>query len=224
MINARLEKTYDTPWKYGIYKTFLIWGWKVSYLLLFQIFYLIDNLMSELIQLILTFRNKRWEFPRKVSSVTLLSIKINSLAKVLNDNIEGYLYVDDFLICYRGKHMIIIERQLQLCLNKIAIWAMENGFKLSSSKTVGMHLCIKWRLHPDPELRVYNSPIKIVPETNVLDLLFDSKHAFLPHIKMLKNKCLQSLNILKFVSCIDWGADSMVLLYLCRSLIRSKLD
>jgi hypothetical protein len=40
-----------------------------------------------------------------------LSIKINSLAKVLNDNIEGSLYVDDFLICYRGKNMNNIERQ-----------------------------------------------------------------------------------------------------------------
>jgi predicted RNA-binding protein Jag len=57
-----------------------------------------------------------------ILSVTLFSIKINSLAKVLNDNIEGSLYVDDFLICYRGKNMNNIERQLQLCLNKI-----ENG-------------------------------------------------------------------------------------------------
>jgi hypothetical protein len=31
-----------------------------------------------------------------ILSVTLSSIKINSLAKVLNDNIEGALYVDDF--------------------------------------------------------------------------------------------------------------------------------
>jgi hypothetical protein len=47
-----------------------------------------------------------------ILSVTLLSI----LAKVLNDNIEGSLYVDDFLICYRGKNMNTIERQLQLYL------------------------------------------------------------------------------------------------------------
>jgi hypothetical protein len=63
---------------------------------------------------------------------------LNSLAKVLNDNIEGSLYVDDFLICYRGKNMNNIERQLQLCLNKIEQWAMENGYKFSSSKTLGM--------------------------------------------------------------------------------------
>jgi hypothetical protein len=40
-----------------------------------------------------------------ILSVTLFSIKINSLTKVLNDNIEvSSLYVDVFLICYRGKH------------------------------------------------------------------------------------------------------------------------
>ena len=54
-----------------------------------------------------------------ILSVTLFSININRLAKVLNDNIEGSLYVDDFLICYRGENVNTIERQLQLCLNKI---------------------------------------------------------------------------------------------------------
>ena len=120
--------------------------------------------------------------------------------------------------------MNTIERQLQICLNKIEKWAMENRFKFSSSKTVEMHFCNKRGLHPDPELKLYNSPIKIVPETKFVGLLFDSKLTFLPHIKMLKNKSLKALNILKFVSITDWGADSTVLLNLYRSLIRSKLD
>ena len=60
-----------------------------------------------------------------ILSVTLFSIKINSLAKVLNDN---------FLICFRGKNMNIIKGQLQLYLNKIENLAMVNGFKFSSSK------------------------------------------------------------------------------------------
>jgi hypothetical protein len=38
-----------------------------------------------------------------ILSAALLSININSLAKVLNDNIKVYLYVDDFLVCYWGK-------------------------------------------------------------------------------------------------------------------------
>jgi hypothetical protein len=32
-----------------------------------------------------------------ILSITLFSIKINSLAKVLNDNIEGSLYVASFI-------------------------------------------------------------------------------------------------------------------------------
>ena len=41
---------------------------------------------------------------------------------------------------------------------------------------------------------------------------------------MLKNKSRKALNILRFVSSTNWGADSTVLLNLYRSLIRSKLD
>jgi hypothetical protein len=51
-----------------------------------------------------------------------------------------------------------------------------------------------------------------ISETKFVGLLFDSKLTFLPHIKMLKNKSLKALNILKFVSSTDWGADSTVLL------------
>ena len=49
-----------------------------------------------------------------ILSATLFSIKINSLANVLNDNIEVFSDVDDFLICVRGKNMNIVERKLQL--------------------------------------------------------------------------------------------------------------
>ena len=76
-----------------------------------------------------------------ILSPTLFSIKINSLAGVLNQGVEGSLYVDDLLICYRAKNMNNIERQRTL--NKIEKWATENGFKFSSAKSVGMHFCKK---------------------------------------------------------------------------------
>ena len=56
------------------------------------------------------------------------------------------------MVCYRGKNMNIIERQLELCLHKVESWAMENGYNFSSSKTVGMHFCNKRELHPYPDL------------------------------------------------------------------------
>ena len=71
---------------------------------------------------------------------------------------------------------------------------MENGFKFSSSKTLGMHFCNKRELHPDPELKLYNSPIKIVSETKCLGLFFFIVNLpFYPILKCLKIRALKLL-------------------------------
>ena len=74
-----------------------------------------------------------------ILSVTLFILKINSIIKCLPAGVRGSLYVDDFLICFRSKSIIAIERQLQPCINSIQTWAEENGFQFSKSKTVCMH-------------------------------------------------------------------------------------
>jgi hypothetical protein len=115
-----LEKAYDTTWKYGILKDLFDMGLKG------KLPNFISNFLSERefnVRVNSTYsdiQEQEMGVPQgSILSVTLFSIKINSLAKIVSDNIEGSLYVDDFLICYRGKNMNNIERQLQLCLNKI---------------------------------------------------------------------------------------------------------
>ena len=54
-----------------------------------------------------------------ILSVTLFSVNINSITQCLKPGVDFSLYVDDFQVCYRSSNMSIIERQLQLCLNKL---------------------------------------------------------------------------------------------------------
>ena len=117
-----------------------------------------------------------------------------------------------------------IERILQGCLTKLETWADHNGFLFSKTKTVCMHFCNKRIPHPDPSLKLYNTEIPIVPEAKFLGLIFDSKLSFKPHIANLKKKCLKAMNLLRVVAHTDWGADSITLLRLYRSIVRSKLD
>ena len=86
-----------------------------------------------------------------------------------------------------------------------------------------MHFRLKRKLHPNPDLFLYGNKIKIVEETKFLGLLFDSKLSFRPHNKLLKSWCLKALDILQIVSSTDWVADTIILLNLYRSLVRSKL-
>ena len=73
------------------------------------------------------------------SSVILLSLKINSLATFLKNEALRSLYVDDFVHCYKSKNMNSVERQMQLCHQKIQNWADENDFTFSKTKTACVH-------------------------------------------------------------------------------------
>ena len=146
------------------------------------------------------------------------------MAKVLSKDVEGSLYVDDFLMSYRAKNTKSCERQLQVCLRKIEEWCIENGFKFSPSKTVCVHFHNKRSILPEPDLYLNGNRIKVVGETKFLGVIFDQKLSFIPHLKSLKSRCMKALDIIKVVANQEWGADKSVLLNLYRSLIRSKLD
>ncbi|WP_144077465.1 reverse transcriptase domain-containing protein, partial [Solemya velum gill symbiont] len=97
-----------------------------------------------------------------ILSVTLFAVKINSISNCLKPDTEGTLFVDDFSISYRSKHMLTIERHLQQCLCRLEQWADQNGFTFSSSKTVCMHFCQLRSLHPDPTLTLFKRNIPVV--------------------------------------------------------------
>ena len=107
-----------------------------------------------------------------ILSVTLLSIKINNIVKALNQGVDCSLYVDDFLFCYRSKHIHTIERQLQQCLNKIRKWTLENGFKFSKTKTQCMHFCQLFGLHNNPVLKLDGVEIPVVDQYEIVSCLF----------------------------------------------------
>jgi len=134
---------------------------------------------------------------------SLFGLKINSIVKTVSPGVDCSLYVDDFLICY--KHIHIIERHLQQCLNKLSDWADTNGFKFSPSKTVCIHFCKLRKFHPDPILLLNGTPIPVVEETKFLGVIFDRKLSFIPHIKHLKDKCTKALNLLRVLAHTSWG-------------------
>ena len=131
-----------------------------------------------------------------ILSVTLFSVKINSITRCLKPGVDCSLYVDDFQICYRSSNVSIIERQLQLCLNKLQQWATDNGLRFSKTKTLCMHICQKRGLHLDPQLFLDKRPIPVVEETKSMGFIFDRKLSFIPHLTYVKKKALKALNIL----------------------------
>ena len=69
-----------------------------------------------------------------ILSVTLFILKINSIADVIPASFQKSLFVDDFSVSCSSRNIASIERQLQLCLNKVEKWADENGLSFLKPK------------------------------------------------------------------------------------------
>ena len=158
-----------------------------------------------------------------VLSIMLFNIKIN-IVKNINSGTSCALYVDDFLICYRARNMNHIERQLQICLEKLHKWTTENGLKFSKEKTKCVHFFNQRRLHLHPVLKIDHTEIPVVEHYTFLGVIFDRKLSFILHIKYLRTKCNKTIQLLRTFTHTNWGGSKETLLKLYCSLIRSRLD
>ena len=97
-----------------------------------------------------------------VLSVMLFNIKINDIVKNINSRTNCASYVDDFLICYKARNINHIERQLQICFDKLHKWTTENGSKFLKEKMKCIHFCNQRKLLLYPVLKIDHTEIPIV--------------------------------------------------------------
>jgi hypothetical protein len=222
-----LEKAYDTTWKHGILVDLHNMGLRG------RLPAFISNFLSNREFRVRVGSTLSDPHPQEMGvpqgsilSVTLFIVKINSIVTVLPQSnfLQYSLFVDDFSISCRGRTTHLVQRQMQLVINKVQEWADRNGFRFSQSKTVCVHFCNQRRLHDDPILTLNGVPIPVVEEAKFLGLIFDRKLNFKAHIAATRRKCNNPINLLKVLSHFDWGADRKILLQLFRSLVRSKID
>ena len=159
-----------------------------------------------------------------VLSCTLFSLAISELAKVIPANTDCTLYVDDFAIYASGANLPRLTRLIQVAVNKAHVWLIERGFTVNTSKTKAVHFTKMRGFFLEPELSLGNTRIQFTEQYKFLGLIMDRKLSWKPHIQAVRNQCLKSINVLKVLSSVSWGADRASMMHIHRMLIRSKLD
>ena len=221
-----LEKAYDTTWRHHILKTLFNLG-IVGELPRFIKNFLSDRKMKIRIDNALSNSYTQHEgVPQgSVLSCSLFALAINELPNCLPQFVECSLFVDDFAIFTRSANFAAAERRIQIAINNAAQWTMLHGFTFSPrKKTASMHFTKKRGVFPNPELSMRGNPIRFTREMKFLGLTLDPKLSYIPHLKILKGRCLKALDLIKCLSRKTWGADRSTLLKIYRALIRSKLD
>ena len=220
-----MEKAYDTTWRHGVLKKFHKMGVKGNMLRFLNSFlsnrYLKVRVGSTLSS---SFCQEEGVPQGSVLSVTCFAVAINGIIDTLTPRVKGSLFVDDFVIYISSYDALSACRDLQKSINAVSKWALNNGFKFSTTKTVAVRFTRSRRQEVVPNLILNGEILPYEDEVKFLGLTFDKKLTWSSHIDNLKRKVRKSLDILKVVSNFDWGADKKSLLRLYNALCLSKLD
>ena len=160
----------------------------------------------------------------EVFSVLLFLLAINDITKCVKFPLTQRLFADDYNISIRSSNPIRAHRLLQETLDTITKWTSSKGFRFSSTKTYSV---IFKKRNPIPALKplvLQNFHIPSRPSAKLLGMHFDQKLSWTSHIKILKAKCTQALNALKYISHPSKGCNRKLLTQLYKSLIRARLD
>ncbi|GFT29473.1 probable RNA-directed DNA polymerase from transposon X-element [Trichonephila clavipes] len=160
-----IEKAYDRTWRYGILRTLFDFGFRGNLPTFIQNFLKLRTFRVRLAGTLSAPFTQAEGVPQgSILSVTLFICHISSILNILSPSIQASLYVDDLQISCEGSDMRMIERQLQTAVNNILKWCDTNGHSISASKSCCVHFCRKRGIHPDPEIRIRDIQIPVVPD------------------------------------------------------------
>ncbi|XP_062525559.1 uncharacterized protein LOC134199209 [Bombyx mori] len=158
-----------------------------------------------------------------VLSPILYNIYTHDLESSFNGSISVLQYADDLLL-YNASQSVqeaSVAITSNLCLLKK--WLDSNGLDLSASKS-SVVLFSRMRRPAEPNVFYENLKIPVKKEVKFLGVVLDSKLTGIPHCNYVVSKCERSLNILRCLSGVWWGAHPFCLKLLYNALIRSVLD
>lgn len=220
-----IEKAYDTTWRYFIVSELLKTGLKGN------IVFFIENFLKERHFNLLNGNHlsssKKMEngiVQGSILSVSLFLVAINSIFRVVQFPVKSVIFADDLAIFISGKDFEEIKIHLQNTLNSLNNWSNETGLKFSQSKTVAMCFTRKYKVSPFPDLFLNGTKIEFVESYKFLGMTLDPKLKWVHHLKQIKSKASQNLNLLKMLSNHNFGSDRKLMLRLHQTMILSVID
>ena len=163
-------------------------------------------------------------FPQgSLLSILLFIVQMDGLKRSLPQNsrdVLASLYVDDLAISVRSRNLATAEKTLQNIINNVNRWAVSNGMKFSSTKSVCVDFNNKRGIRPDPTLKIGDDVIQSVESVKFLGVHFDRRLTFKPHLQYTKTRCLKALTLLKVTAAYGLGADRDAKIMFYRALVR----
>ncbi|GFU31185.1 putative RNA-directed DNA polymerase from transposon BS [Trichonephila clavipes] len=160
-----------------------------------------------------------------VLSPTLLSLYLSSIESVIKRKCEVGAFADDIVLWESDSDLTKLERDINLVLENIRNFALDHKLTFNYTKSVVSFFTTNRKLDNfQPNIFLYNHPLTIDKHPKYLGFILDPEILGNKHTDNIVFKARKRLNILKYISGRDWGADAGTLRNTYISLIRPILE
>ena len=117
-------------------------------------------------------------------------------------------------------------------MENLSKWMGETGFRISLTKTkvIVFHIRPDGEKAKDPvldfalQIKLGNVVLEVVKVIKFLGVIFDQRLTFLPHIALLRRKCLKALGFIKLIAKKNVRTTREKYINIYKATVLSKLD
>ncbi|XP_076660794.1 uncharacterized protein LOC143364220 [Halictus rubicundus] len=159
-----------------------------------------------------------------VLSPLLYNLYVANIFQDIPKKVHISQYADDIAIYTRSSSLEEAKTTIEKSFEKVRTNLSAIGLDLSSEKTNIVVFNNGRLLAGRTQFRLGTTEKTDLDSAKFLGIHFDNRLNFKAHILSLHNRCLRTMNIIKFLRGVWWGAHPDTLIVLCKALIRSRLD
>ena len=137
--------------------------------------------------------------------------------------VEGHAFADDLNTIKTGTNTTQMGAEMQVALDTLSEWAVENNLQFNASKTKAMLFTRQTKNVVKPILTMNGNIIEYVDTFKYLGIIFDSKLSWQPHIKALANKAKATTFITRRMVGKQWGLNPRTVRWMYTAIIRPIL-
>lgn len=157
-------------------------------------------------------------------STILFNVYIADLFKLQLGQTKIIGYADDLVVFCSGTNINNMVSIINQSLRKINNFLQENDLSLETSKSEAIWFTKGKRITIPPPINLNNNNIEYKKEVKYLGIILQKNLKWNSHIQNISIKAKKSINILRVLSRVWWGADPSILMIAFQALVRSHLD
>ena len=159
-----------------------------------------------------------------VLSPILYNIYTSRLILALLPGVRYTMYADDLFLYVKGRVISAARNLLSEALGMVIPWLRSLGFEINIAKCQFSVFTRSRGDLSDLVLAVEDNELPCLGEIKYLGVVLDHRLTWAPHIRMISERAIRAINVIRVLARVIWGVTPSLLLVAYRNLIRSTLE